>query len=213
MDNSKPVNRITLHPSNFKLQTSNSHTSHFNHEVGRRTRQSRGSDTLTRPTTRVLPWSTGLASVGGGRWRFDVGPALVTTVGLSGTSLVLAKPQTYMNLSGGAVSLLLSGHRLSLDDLIVICDDLALPAGRIRIRARGGDGGHNGLKSIIGASGHARIYPGSPGYCPRKRLFRMPLNLSCLPCLRTAPRRFRQMIHKGAEAVAVEFVWPGSMRP
>lgn len=142
-----------------------------------------------------------LASVGGGRWRFDAGPALVTTVGLSGTSLVLAKPQTYMNLSGGAVSLLLSGHRLSLDDLIVICDDLALPAGRIRIRARGGDGGHNGLKSIIGVLGtreftRVRLGIAPQGLIPDAAEFVLsPVSPDCAAA-------FGQMIHKGAEAVA-----------
>lgn len=67
----------------------------------------------------------------------------------------LVKPQTYMNLSGDAVSCLLAKHKLTEpgDNLIVISDDLALPFGRIRIRARGSAGGHNGLKSIIAAVG------------------------------------------------------------
>jgi PTH1 family peptidyl-tRNA hydrolase len=90
-----------------------------------------------------------LATAGRSPWKSDPCLALVATVGLSGASLLLAKPQTYVNLSGHAVSLLLSEYRLSLDDLVVICDDLALPFGRIRIRAKGSDGGHNGLKSII----------------------------------------------------------------
>src|SRR5688500_3685178 len=63
----------------------------------------------------------------------------------------LAKPQTFMNLSGGAVSCLL--RKLESDEpvkqLVVISDDLALPLGKIRIRERGSAGGHNGLKSII----------------------------------------------------------------
>lgn len=141
-----------------------------------------------------------LASVGGGRWRFDVGPALVTTVGLSGTSLVLAKPQTYMNLSGGAVSLLLSEYRLSLDDLVVICDDLALLMGRLRIRARGGDGGHNGLKSIIEVLGtreftRVRLGIAPEGVVPDAAEF----VLSPVPPDRA--EAFGRMIRKGAEAV------------
>lgn len=92
-----------------------------------------------------------LASASKSSWRPDPCLALVTTVHLSRAALLLAKPQTYMNRSGQSVSLLLSEYRLSLDDLVIICDDLALPFGRIRVRARGGDGGHNGLGSIIEA--------------------------------------------------------------
>jgi PTH1 family peptidyl-tRNA hydrolase len=60
-----------------------------------------------------------------------------------------------MNLSGEAVACLVAKHRLSapIEGLIVISDDLALPFGKIRIRARGSAGGHNGLKSIIGSLG------------------------------------------------------------
>jgi peptidyl-tRNA hydrolase, PTH1 family len=66
----------------------------------------------------------------------------------------LVKPQTYMNLSGQAVGCLLA-KQLSPpgENLIVISDDLALPFGKIRIRARGSAGGHNGLKSIIASLG------------------------------------------------------------
>ena len=64
--------------------------------------------------------------------------------------VLLAKPQTYMNLSGRSVALLLEECQLSPDDLIVVCDDLALPYGKIRIRGQGSSGGHKGLESIIG---------------------------------------------------------------
>ena len=67
--------------------------------------------------------------------------------------VTLAKPQTFMNLSGEAVSCLLSKHEHDAASLIVISDDLALPFGSIRLRQRGSAGGHNGLKSIIGALG------------------------------------------------------------
>jgi PTH1 family peptidyl-tRNA hydrolase len=60
----------------------------------------------------------------------------------------LVKPQTYMNLSGEAVSCLLKKEDRSVERLIVISDDLALPLGKIRIRAKGSAGGHNGLRSI-----------------------------------------------------------------
>lgn len=68
----------------------------------------------------------------------------------------LVKPQTFMNLSGEAVSCLISrgeGSETATDSLIVISDDLALPFGTIRLRQRGSAGGHNGLKSIIAALG------------------------------------------------------------
>lgn len=74
---------------------------------------------------------------------------------IEGCAVKLVKPQTYMNLSGEAVACLFARHKLAEpgDNLIVVSDDLALPFGRTRIRARGSAGGHNGLKSIIGAIG------------------------------------------------------------
>ena len=81
--------------------------------------------------------------------------ALIGRGVLEGSEVQLVKPQTFMNLSGEAVSCLFAKQQsaISARDLIVISDDLALPFGRIRIRARGSAGGHNGLKSIIGAVG------------------------------------------------------------
>jgi peptidyl-tRNA hydrolase, PTH1 family len=74
---------------------------------------------------------------------------------LEGKSVKLIKPQTFMNLSGEAVSCFAAKHHLELPaaTLLVLSDDLALPIGTIRIRERGSAGGHNGLKSIIGALG------------------------------------------------------------
>jgi PTH1 family peptidyl-tRNA hydrolase len=69
------------------------------------------------------------------------------------TKIVLAKPQTFMNLSGEAVSALVRRYKLSPGDILVIHDDLDLPLGRIRIREKGSSGGHNGLKSIIARLG------------------------------------------------------------
>lgn len=81
--------------------------------------------------------------------------ALVGRASVAGTEVLLVKPQTFMNLSGEAVSCLLSKQPelKPAAALIVISDDLALPFGRIRIRQRGSAGGHNGLKSIISALG------------------------------------------------------------
>ena len=66
-----------------------------------------------------------------------------------GRTFVLVKPSTYMNLSGKAVNYWLQQEKIPQENLMVITDDLALPFGKIRIRAKGGDGGHNGLNNII----------------------------------------------------------------
>jgi PTH1 family peptidyl-tRNA hydrolase len=73
---------------------------------------------------------------------------------LEGSEVRLIKPRTFMNLSGEAVACFSAKDKISVADrLLVISDDLALPFGTIRIRARGSAGGHNGLKSIIAAVG------------------------------------------------------------
>ena len=63
--------------------------------------------------------------------------------------LVLIKPSTYMNLSGKAVKYWLNKERIPLENLLVVVDDIALPLGTLRMKAKGGDGGHNGLIDII----------------------------------------------------------------
>jgi PTH1 family peptidyl-tRNA hydrolase len=80
--------------------------------------------------------------------------ALTAKVKLAGQEVLLAKPETYMNLSGLSVSRLI--RDLGLDpanDLIVVYDELDLPMGAIRVRPKGGTAGHNGLESIVGALG------------------------------------------------------------
>lgn len=75
--------------------------------------------------------------------------SLIGRAEIAGQIVELVKPQTYMNLSGEAVSGLITKAERSIDKLIVISDDLALPFGSIRIRPRGSHGGQNGLRSII----------------------------------------------------------------
>jgi PTH1 family peptidyl-tRNA hydrolase len=65
-----------------------------------------------------------------------------------GRTLILLKPSTYMNLSGKAVSYWLQAEKIPLERLLVVLDDINLPFGRLRMRAGGSDGGHNGLKNI-----------------------------------------------------------------
>ncbi|MGB0402950.1 MAG: aminoacyl-tRNA hydrolase [Salibacteraceae bacterium] len=65
-----------------------------------------------------------------------------------GRTLILIKPMTFMNLSGKAIRYWMEKEKIPLERLMIITDDLALPYGKLRIRAKGSDGGHNGLKSI-----------------------------------------------------------------
>jgi PTH1 family peptidyl-tRNA hydrolase len=80
-----------------------------------------------------------LASVGEGR--------------LAGRPVILAKPRTFVNLSGRAVSHLLRPYHLSPQQLLVVYDDLDMPLGRVRVRGRGSHGGHRGMRSIVEAIG------------------------------------------------------------
>lgn len=81
--------------------------------------------------------------------RAGRGDYLFASRTIAGKEVVLSKPMTYMNNSGQAVAELLERYNARLDDMIVVADDFALPLGMIRVRAKGTDGGHNGLSSII----------------------------------------------------------------
>lgn len=79
---------------------------------------------------------------------------------IEGQKVLLAMPQTYMNLSGESVRELMDYYKADLEDLIVIYDDIALAPGKLRIRSKGSAGGHNGMKNIIshlGTQEFARI--------------------------------------------------------
>ena len=78
-------------------------------------------------------------------------------------TLLTLKPSTYMNLSGKAIKYWLTKEKIPVENLLVIVDDLALPIGTLRLRGKGGDGGHNGLISIImelGTQNFARLRVG-----------------------------------------------------
>lgn len=79
------------------------------------------------------------------RERFD---SLIAERHLQGQTLLLVKPQTFMNLSGRAVRALLDFYKLPPDQLLVVCDDIHLPLGKLRLRPGGSHGGHNGLRDI-----------------------------------------------------------------
>lgn len=89
------------------------------------------------------------------RVEFEGAPAeaMVAKVRAFAEPVLVAKPLTFMNLSGHAVGDLLRYFRIDVADLFVIVDDANLPLARLRARARGSDGGHNGLKSIIAQLG------------------------------------------------------------
>uniref|UniRef100_UPI003217716F aminoacyl-tRNA hydrolase n=1 Tax=uncultured Draconibacterium sp. TaxID=1573823 RepID=UPI003217716F len=75
-------------------------------------------------------------------------------------TLILLKPTTYMNLSGRAVNYWLQKEKIDIKNMLVLVDDLALPFGTLRVRAKGGAGGHNGLENInqvLGRSDYARL--------------------------------------------------------
>ena len=89
---------------------------------------------------------------------------------IKGRTLVLLKPSTYMNLSGNAVRFWLQKENISIENLLVVVDDLALPFGTLRLKPRGSDAGHNGLKhiqQILGTDNYARLRFGIGNDFPR----------------------------------------------
>jgi len=94
-----------------------------------------------------------LAAKAGTRFRQKCGSALISDKIQIGTEVaVLAKPQTFMNLSGTVLAPLFERFEAGLPDILVVYDDLALPLGKVRIRQKGSAGGHNGIKSLISAA-------------------------------------------------------------
>ena len=75
--------------------------------------------------------------------------AVLAETVICGEKAIIAKPQTYMNLSGESIREIVNFYKIPTENVIVVCDDINLETGRIRIRPKGSDGGHNGLKNII----------------------------------------------------------------
>ncbi len=100
-------------------------------------------------------------------WAKDVGAAFQTRrygdiaeISFKGRKITLLKPSTYMNLSGNAVRYWVNTLNIPLENVLVICDDLNLPFGTLRMRKKGSDGGHNGLKNIqemLGTTEYPRV--------------------------------------------------------
>lgn len=92
-------------------------------------------------------------------WKDEAG-AKVAVVRLGDDELVLAKPQTFVNLSGTSVKKLLAAYEVDVADLIVIHDDIDLAPGAVRVKRGGGHGGHNGLRSVseqLGEGAYVRV--------------------------------------------------------
>ena len=94
----------------------------------------------------------------GGEWKESRAfTARVAKVALGATALLLVQPMTFMNVSGQSVGPLMHYYKMTPADVVAVLDDVELPPGKLRIRASGGDGGHNGLASLINAMGTAEF--------------------------------------------------------
>jgi PTH1 family peptidyl-tRNA hydrolase len=101
-----------------------------------------------------------LAVRAGGKFKSHKGRADIVEARLGGVRAVLTKPRSYMNESGGPVASVLSFFSATVDQLVVVHDDLDLPYGALRLKRGGGEGGHNGLKSIsqsLGGRDYGRV--------------------------------------------------------
>ncbi|MGI5120199.1 aminoacyl-tRNA hydrolase [Marinactinospora thermotolerans] len=94
-----------------------------------------------------------LARRGGERWKSHKANAQVVETRLAGVPVVLAKPRSYMNLSGGPVAGLCSFYKIPVERVLVVHDELDIPYGTLRLKRGGGAGGHNGLRSISASLG------------------------------------------------------------
>lgn len=102
------------------------------------------------------------AELGARYWKSECG-ALAAHVRRGGEELVLAKPQAYMNTSGGPLSKLAAAYKIAPEELLVIHDELDIELGSIRVKVGGGHGGHNGLRSIhakLGSDAYTRVRVG-----------------------------------------------------
>ncbi|MBI4354970.1 MAG: aminoacyl-tRNA hydrolase [Candidatus Omnitrophica bacterium] len=139
-----------------------------------------------------VTWQRGLTG-----WRLSA--ALSAPVARQGQSVRLARPRTFMNASGVAVRRLLRHLRLTPEDCLIICDDVNLPFGRLRLRAAGSAGGHRGLASVLDTLGTEAV--------PRLRIgvgaAPLPKDLSDYvlgPFAPSQQARLREVIARAAEA-------------
>jgi len=126
--------------------------------------------------------------------------AFTAQAALAGKCVILAKPLTYVNCSGEAVKAMVTHYKIEPAEILVVCDDMDLEVGRLRLRRRGGSGGHNGLKSIINELGTSnfprlRIGIGRPDGDPINHV---------LGCFAGEEKKIiEESIEKAAEAVRI----------
>lgn len=129
--------------------------------------------------------------------------ALIDTKTTAGEAVVLAKPETYMNLSGLSVRELVAEHQVDVQrDLIVIYDELDLPLGAIRIRQRGSSAGHNGMGSILGALGTDEFLRIRLGVSPERKVTDG-VKFVLTPFRKAQEKAVAELIDLGAQAVEV----------
>ncbi len=132
-------------------------------------------------------------------WKEQAG-AKVAVTRLGDDDLVLAKPQTFMNISGKAVGKLVETYGAKASEVIVVHDDLDLPEGSVRVKRGGGHGGHNGLRSLteqLGGGDYIRVRVGI-GRPPGRQ---DPADFVLEPMRREAAERLAAMIPTAAQAV------------
>jgi PTH1 family peptidyl-tRNA hydrolase len=143
-----------------------------------------------------------LANRNGIRVERPEGKALVGRGRVAGEEVVLAKPQTYMNLSGVSVRELLSKYELDVPDLLVMWDEIQLPFGTIRIHGSGSAGSHNGAKSVIGSLGTQDFARLRLGFAPDHPIGNM-RDFVLRPMKKAELEVAAEMIGEAADAVEV----------
>jgi peptidyl-tRNA hydrolase, PTH1 family len=129
--------------------------------------------------------------------------ALTARTTFAGEQVILAKPETYMNLSGLSVGELVAEHQVDVErDLIVIYDELDLPLGTIRIRQRGSSAGHNGMESILGALGTDEFLRIRLGVAPDHKVVDG-VKYLLAPFRKAQEKAIDELIDLGAQAVEV----------
>ncbi len=127
--------------------------------------------------------------------------ALTARATIAGEAAVLAKPETFMNLSGLAVRELVAEHQVDVSrDLIVVYDELDLPLGAIRIRQRGSSAGHNGMGSILGALGTDEFLRIRLGVSPERKVTDG-VKFVLTPFRKAQEKAVAELIDLGAQAV------------
>jgi len=117
--------------------------------------------------------------------------------------VILAKPQTFMNLSGEAAQRLLQFFKIPPENLIVLHDDLDLPIGKPRIRLRGGHGGHKGIRSIVEALGNDGFIRFKMGIGRPRRPGQDPADFVLEPLAEGEREEFKKMIEENLEALEI----------